>query len=278
MQAELESLNAQIENQINERTRAKGLLEKGVITNQTYDNLDAQVRVAEAKRKSVEAAISQTAINAGQAIIRAPISGIIANKRVNQGDLATPQIPLCDIMTENPVKVMLNIPEREVPIVSLDLSVAITLDAYPNRTFRGGVAKILPYMDPATRTNEVEVVLPNPVHPASQQRLLKPGMFGRATIVTKESRQVLVVSERALLMDDATTRGEMTAFVVEQGGIARKRTVRTGIREGERVEILSGLMEKEQVVVRGQHGLEDRQPVKLFNPGKGQRRDIGAPP
>ena len=278
MQAELESLDAQIDNQINERSRAEGLLEKGVITRQTYDNLNAQVRVAEAKRKSLEAAISQTAINAGHAVIRAPISGIVANKRVNQGDLAAPQIPLCDIMTEDPVKVVLKIPEREVSFVSLEQSVAIALDAYPNRTFRGTVAKILPYVDPATRTNEVEVVLPNPIHPASKQRLLKPGMFGRATIVTKMSQQALVVPERALLMDEKSREGEMTAFVVEQGEIAKKRTVRTGIREGGRVEILSGLKEREQVVVRGQYGLEDGQPVKLFSSAQGERKEKGASP
>jgi RND family efflux transporter MFP subunit len=264
MRAELESLDAQIANQKSERSRAKGLLDKEVITRQTYENLDAQVKVAEAKRKSVKAAISQTAISAGHAIIRAPISGVVANKRVNQGDLAAPQIPLCDIMTEDPVKVVLKIPEREIAHVGLEQTASIALDAYPGRTFRGAVAKILPYMDPATRTNEVEVLLPNPVHPTSHQRLLKPGMFGRATIVAKESRNALVVPERALLMSDDAAEGAMIAFVVDEGDIARKRSVRIGIRQGERVEVLSGLKEKEQLVVRGQHGLEDGEPVKRF--------------
>lgn len=265
MQAELESLDAQIDHQKSEVARAGQLLEKKVMTRQAYDQLTSGVRVAEAKRKSVEAAISQTRIAAGHAIIRAPISGIIANKRVNEGDLAAPQIPLCNIMTVDPVKVVLRLTERDAAAVALDQSIDIELDAYPNRTFSGRISKILPYMDPATRTNEAEVLLPNPVHPATGQRLLKPGMFGRAKIVAEERPGAVVLPERALLMTDDEDRGEMTAFVVDKDGVARKRTVKVGIRDGERVEILSGIEEKERVVVRGQYGLEDGQPVTLFN-------------
>jgi RND family efflux transporter MFP subunit len=265
MQAELESLDAQIDNQKNELARADQLLEKKVITGQAYDQIKSSVRVSEAKRKSVEAAISQTRIAAGHAVIRAPISGIIANKRVNQGDLAAPQIPLCDIMTEDPVKVVLKLTERDVTYVSLDQAVVIELDAYPNRTFTGRISKILPYMDPATRTNEVEVLLPNPVHPTTNHRLLKPGMFGRARIVAKESQNTIAAPERALLIGDSTNPSEMIAFIVDEEGIARKRTVKTGIRDGELVEILSGLEEKERVVVRGQYGLKDGEPVTLFH-------------
>ena len=236
-----------------------------MITTQAYDQLKSTVRVSEAKRKSVEAAISQTRITAGHAVIRAPITGVIADKRMNEGDIASPQIPLCDIMSEDPVKVVLRLTERDAAAVRMDQPVVIELDAYPNRTFSGRITRILPYMDPATRTNEVEVLLPNPPHPSNGQRQLKPGMFGRARIVAKESLGAVTVSERALLMGDARESNEMIAFVVDKEGIARKRKVRIGIRDGERVEVLSGLKEGERVVVRGQYGLEDGQPVTLFN-------------
>lgn len=276
MKAELESLDLQIQNQKSELKRAEGLLKQEVITKQSYDNLDAQVQVADAKRKSVQAAISQTAISAGHAVIRAPMSGIIANKRVNEGDLAAPGVPLCDIMTEDPVKVALKIPEREVALIRLEQPVKIAVDAYPGRFFRGTVAKIMPYMDPATRTNEVEVVLPNPPDEGSGQRPLKPGMFGRATIVTEERPDALAVPERALLMAEGAGPGEMIAFVVGKGDIAEKRTVKTGIRQGELIEVLGGLKEKEPVVVRGQHGLENGDPVKLFENGADEPKTSGA--
>jgi len=278
MKAELESLDLQIQNQKSELNRALGLLKQEVITKQSYDNLDAQVRVADAKRKSVQAAISQTAISAGHAVIRAPMSGIIANKRVSEGDMAAPGIPLCDIMTEDPVKVLLKIPEREVALIRLEQSVGIALDAYPDRTFRGTVAKILPYMDSSTRTNEVEVSLPNPADDSSGQRPLKPGMFGRATIVTREKPNALAVPERALLMADGAASGEMIAFVVVKGDIAEKRTVKTGIRQGELIEAVSGLDENESVVVRGQYGLENGEPVQRFNNGAADSKAPGVSP
>ncbi len=265
MRAELESLDAQIDHQKSELVRAGQLREKKVITGQAYDQLESSVRVSEAKRKAVEAGISQTRITAGHAVIRAPISGVIANKRVNEGDLAAPQIPLCDIMTEDPVKVVLRLTERDAALVRMDQAVVIELDAYPNRTFSGRITKILPYLDPATRTNEAEVLLPNPILPPGQRRLLKPGMFGRAKIVAKESPNAVAVPERALLMTDKKSDNEMTAFVVDEDGLARKRTVRVGIRDGDRLEVLAGLKEKERLVVRGQYGLEDGQPVTLFN-------------
>ena len=84
------------------------------------------------------------------------------------------------------------------------------------------------------------------------ENLLKPGLFARATIYTGALREVVVAPLTSLLYDDAT----VSLFVVE-GNTARSRTVKTGRKYGEDIEIIEGLNEKEQVVVVGQNNLSD---------------------
>ncbi len=264
IRAEIESLDAQIDSQKKELARADQLLASKVITQQSQEQLSAGLQVSEAKRKSLEAALSQSAIRAGYATLRAPISGIVANKRASEGDLAVPQIPLCEIMTVDPLKVVLKLTEKDAASVHVKQPVRVKLDAYPGRVFEGSVSKILPYIDPVTRTDDTEVLLPNPIDPATSSRLLKAGMYGRAEIVSKESRQTLAVPEKALMIDDGGEADAMVAFVVDKDNIARRRSVRIGIREGDRVEVLEGLKEGERLVVRGQYGLEDGRPVTIF--------------
>ena len=265
MRAEIESLDAQIDSQKRELSRSEKLLAQKVITQQSFDQLQSSLLVSDAKRKSLQAGLSQSAINAGHATIKAPIGGIIANKRVNEGDLAAPQLPLCTIMTEDPVKVVLKLTEKDAALVHPNQPVRIELDAYPGRRFEGNISKILPYLDPATRTNEVTILLDNPAD-TDGARVLKPGMFGRAFITAEESKNTLAVPEKALVVFESADKQETTAFVVDKDEIAHKRIVRTGIREGDRIEILEGLKEGDQVVVRGQYGLSDGRPVTLFDP------------
>lgn len=272
VRAELESIDAQIQNQKSELSRADRLLAEKVITSQTHEQLASTVQVSEAKRKSLEAVLSQSAISAGHAVIRSPISGIIANKHVNEGDLATPQFPLCDIMTIDPMKVVLKLTEKDAAAVQLHQPVIIELDAYPNRTFVGAISKILPYIDPATRTNKAEILLPNPPDPTTGGRLLKSGMFGRAKIIAKESLQTLAIPEKALLIDDKLKEHGLVAFVINNENTAERRSVRVGIREGDTVEVLDGLKEGELLVIRGQYGLEDGRLVTIFNRQSSQEK------
>lgn len=268
MSAQIEGIDAQVANLESERERTEGLLQAGAVAQAAYDRLDTQVKALHAQRKAMEAAKGQLAVQAGNAYISAPISGVIANKALEKGDIAVPQVPLCRILGVDNLKVDIRLVESDVLRVRADQEVKLRMDAYPDRTFEGKVTSILPYMDPATRTNTVEVTLANPKDQGGR-RLLKPGMFGQAQFIVAEHKNIVLAPEVGLMLDNEILAKQKPgqnlrkAFVVDQQGKAHVRVVSCGARKGDTFEVLEGLKAGEKLIVRGQHGLKDGQLVDV---------------
>jgi membrane fusion protein (multidrug efflux system) len=267
--AEIQSLDVQIRNLQSEVTRARDLLERAVGTQQAYDAARTNLDAARARRKALVAGRGQLAATAENAVIAAPISGVLADRMLEEGDIASPQVPLGRLMVVDPLDVELQLMEADIGRVRLGQDVTLELDAYPGRTFAGTVTRIRPYVSPATRTNAAEVTVPNPRDPLTGQRLLKPGMYGRARLVVDRREDVVVAPEAALLLDSRLlAQGEpgeerRRAFVVGPDGRAQERVVLLGRRDGTRFEVVEGLTEGDQLVVRGHHGLRDQDPVEV---------------
>ena len=121
-----------------------------------------------------------------------------------------------------------------------------TVDAFPDKTFKGKVNLLYPNVEERTRTLQAEAIVPN------TDRMLKPGYFARVQIFTQAAREAVVVPITALMYDGSTIR----VFVVN-GNKAQGRVVKTGNKYGEYMEILDGVMIKEQVVVVGQNNLSE---------------------
>jgi RND family efflux transporter MFP subunit len=269
--AQMEALDIQIKNLESELKRSKELLKKGVITNSIYDKVQTTYLSTVAQRKALEAGRGQLAVRAGNAVINAPITGVIASKMVERGDMATPQVPLCRIISIDRLKVRLKLVEADVPKVNIGQEVKIHLGCCPGKPFTGKISRIYPYLNNQTRTNTVEVTLENPQDQKTGLRKMKPGMFGRAELVVGRREQALAAPEPALLLDNALLKkqkeGEILrrAFVVDDQNVARQRLVKLGARKGSYYEVLEGLAEGERIVVRGQHGLKDGQTVEILS-------------
>jgi membrane fusion protein (multidrug efflux system) len=272
--AQRDALDAQINNQELELSRLKELLAKGSVAQAEYDRLDSSYRAAQAQRRALTASQGQLAANVADGVLTAAIHGVIADKSVEAGDIAAPTVPLCRIIQVNQLKVELRLLEVDVPKVKLGQTVVLYLDAYPKRIFQGQVSVLLPYLDPQTRTNTVQVTVDNPEDESTGKRLLKPGMYGRAELVVERHAQVLVAPEPALLLDNQLLKQQQPgenlrkAFVVDPQGVAHKRIVRLGARKGSSWEVLDGLEQDERLVVRGQHGLKDGQRVEVMDVAK----------
>jgi membrane fusion protein (multidrug efflux system) len=175
---------------------------------------------------------------------------------------------LGSILVMDPLEVALDLSEADARDVEVGDSVAITVDTWPGRSFEGTVTKVFPYLDPAARTNTVELRLDNP-RGADGDYLLKPGMFGRASLVVDSRDDATVAPQQALLLDslllaEADPGQDLRrAYVVDDQGIARERRVELGLRDGEVYEVRSGLEPGERLVVRGQHGLRDGEAVRV---------------
>ena len=265
--AQMDGLDVQIKNLADEARRSKALLSKGVITQSQYDKVTSGLQATQAQRRALNASRGQLAITKSNSVVTASISGVISNKSLNKGDMASPQIPLCQIMDISHLKAVLAITEDDAPKIRLEQKVSFSLDAFPGEIFAGKISTIMPYLDPMTRTNQVEVDLDNPKNEAGDYKL-KPGMFGHAKIIVSHRDDVLVVPEQALLLDDRLLAqqkpGQMLrkAFVFKDNKVSQ-RLVELGARKGSLLEVLKGLQTGQQIVIRGQHGLRDGQKVRL---------------
>jgi RND family efflux transporter MFP subunit len=267
--AELRSLDVTIRNVESELRRARELLARGVITEQSFDALRANLDATRARRRAIVAGRGQLASQADNAVVRAPFTGVLSGKMLEEGDIASPQMPLGRLMVMDPLEIELKLMEADVGLVAVGQTVYLELDAHAGRTFEGTLIRIQPFLNPQSRTNAAVVTVQNPRDPDTGERLLKPGMYGRARLVVSRREGVVVVPESALLLDSrliATSEpGEdrRRAFVVDASDIAHERVVRLGQRDGNRFEVLEGLEAGERLVILGQHGLKDAQPVQI---------------
>ena len=154
--------------------------------------------------------------------------------------------PLLQLIKVDPLKLNFTISEKDIAGLKTGQEVDFTVDSFPDKKFKGKVNLLYPNVEERTRTLQAEAIVPN------SNRLLKPGLFARATIYTAAPREAVVAPLTALMYDNST----ISLFVVE-GDIAHERTVKTGSKYGEDMEIIEGLKEKEQVVVVGQNNLSE---------------------
>jgi len=151
----------------------------------------------------------------------------------------------------NTVRVLIEVVERDIPLVQVGQKAELRAEAYPDHVFEGTVTRIVQALNRATRTMTVEVDLPN------GDRRLKGGMFARVEVLVGTHRQALQIPI------DAVSRLEETQYVyVVRDGKARRVEVEVGARSGNRIEITKGLTGNESVIVSGKDLVHDGRPVQ----------------
>lgn len=213
--------------------RFSALLEKQAVTRAEFDAVRARYRVAE------------TALS--YATITAPFAGVVAQKLCNPGDMAAPGQPLFVIEQTDAYRLEAQVPDRLAGRVAVGQTWPVTVDA-TGETCAGTVAEVIPAADPASRSVTVKIDL-------ACRQALKSGLFGRAAVPVGQ-RQALLVPASAV-----RNRGQLTYVFVAHEGRAQMRLVKTGKKTDEKLEILSGLQEGEQLIVAGE--VADGQPITL---------------
>jgi len=237
LQADLARANAEVENAKAHLDRMNQLYETDAVSKQELENATRAYRVAEANRKAVEAQLSYT-------VVRAPFEGVITEKKVEGGELASPGQPLLKMEDPRRLRLEATVAEGDLKSVSNGDKISVVIDALGVDVLIGRVSQILPAGDPQTHTFMVKVDLPTT--PA-----LKTGMFGRFQL-EKGATQTILVPSTAVV-----ERGELSSlFVVGADQIARLRWVKLGRRFEQQVEILAGLNEGERVLTDGSRGVD----------------------
>ena len=224
-----------------------------------HDVAVAQLESLRATVKQMEVALEQAETNLGYSYIRAPFTGYIAERNLDLGAYVTGStaststmsrgiLTLHDIET---VRTLIEVVERDIPLVKIGLKAEVRAEAYPDRLFAGQVTRIVQALNRETRTMTVEVDLPNRTH------LLKGGMFARVEVMVGRRRNAIQIPI------DALTRLDTFQYVyVVRGGKAYQIPVETGSRVENLIEITKGLTGTEQVIVSGKDLVQDGTPVE----------------
>ena len=227
--------------------RLENLYKEKALARQKLDHIKAERKSAKAQIKRAEAVLQQLTILHKNHRICAPINGYVSARYVDRGSMSSVSQPIIRISSEEQVKVVTSVSEKDFPHVKKGMKAEIAVDAYPDRIFEEMVSVINPTLDPATRTGEVEVYIPN------KERLLRSGMFAHVKLYLGE-RSALVIERDALNRLPGT--GSYYVYIVQDGKAVLKN-VKTGIGQENYVEITDGLTEGEQVVIKGQNRLKN---------------------
>jgi RND family efflux transporter MFP subunit len=213
----------------------------------------AQLDLARLQMKAAESQLTLAKKQLSDTQIKAPISGTINKRMVEQGTMVNIGTPVANIVDISTLKVIINVSEKDAFQIKTNDKTEITTDVYPGVIFGGRVDNIASKADEA-HTYQVEVRLPN-----ESKNPLKAGMFARVNFALINNTESLVIPRESLVgsIKDASV------YAI-QDQVARLRKVVVGKSEGNFLEILSGLNENEVVVTNGQNNLSDNSIVTII--------------
>lgn len=257
--SQLESAKSDLNYQQSNFSRMKTLYGKGLISANDYESARLSLQQAQSLVAQRQEAVNKAQTNLSYATITSPIDGVVLSKSVEEGQtvassFSTPTLfTIVKDMTD--MRVVASVDEADIGQVKVGQRVTYTVDAYPDETFEGTVTQV---RNEATTENNVvtyEVVIsaPNP------DLKLKPGLTANVTIYTLEQSGIVSVPTKALRFTPTKeTVGAKVKIVdcngthklwVREGKTFKAYSVQTGITNGTRTQILSGVKEGTVVVV-----------------------------
>ncbi|MDJ0814136.1 MAG: efflux RND transporter periplasmic adaptor subunit [Woeseiaceae bacterium] len=235
------------------------LKEKGLISTGDFDKIRYEMEALEASYNLAKLELDYTQI-------RAPIDGVVSNRYVRIGNTVSINDPVFEVTSLDPLVAYLHVPEREYRNIRKGQVVGIDIDALAGQRIIAEVTRVSPVVDPNTGTFKITIEI------RDQQRLIKPGMFGRINIVYDQHVNVLQVPRSAILEDSGAT----SVFVVEDDRAMRREVV-TGYSNAGMIEVVEGLEDGDTVITVGQIGLKDEALVTIINEVEADQVSNNAP-
>ncbi len=205
---------------------------------------------------SADASLTQLQTRLSFARITAPISGVVTARFVQGGDIVSPNTRLFTVSDVSTLVVRMPVSELEVAQLRTGQEVALKVDALGGQSVAGRVRRIFPAADSVSRLVPVEIAVTGN---ATQQ--LRPGYTVRATLRLDTRPDALVLPTRAII----GAAGARSVFIVK-GGLAERRAVRVGADIDGMVEVFSGLVLGDTVIVAGNSLVREGGQVRVVDP------------
>jgi RND family efflux transporter MFP subunit len=215
--------------------RLANLMKTNAVSRQEYENAATKLRSAAADLRRAQEAEKETQVALDWATLRAPMDGIVIDKKVDTGDMVTPGQILVSLFDPTRMQLVASVRESLAHRLQTGQTLGVRIEGL-DKQCQGTISEIVPEAESSSRAFQVKVTGPCPGG-------IYSGMFGRLLIPLDEET-VLVIPRRAVLHV-----GQLELVDVAEKGRSVRRSIRTGRAFGEDVEVLSGLREGEQVVL-----------------------------
>lgn len=225
--------------------RSRALHEQKLISEQAFSDVQFELRQR-------ELALEDAARELEYTVVKAPIGGTVTRRLVKAGDLVGLNQHLFDLIDFKSIVARVYVPERGLSQLAPGKTVRVTSTALPGQTFAGHIERIAPVVESKTGTVKVTVAFADPGP-------LRPGMYVTTDIVTATRTDALLISKRALVLDNDQT----FAFRIGPDRRAERLLVVPRVADGLNVEPTQGFAEGDSIVVAGQTGLKDGARVRL---------------
>jgi len=238
-QATLESARAQLAQ--TERTREANaqLVKQNFISQSAFDAADAAHRAQLATVAAAQAQLEQIGLQLGDAVVHAPIDGLISKRHVQPGEKVAFDAPLVSIVDLAQLEVQAQAAVSDITQVTIGARAEVEVEGLADRSFTGKVDRINPSAEPGSRTINVYVTL------ANEKALLKAGMFARVHVRAQQDKEVPALPVSAIRSDN----GQSVVWLIADSKLVR-RAVSLGRRDerAQFVEIVSGLEPADRVI------------------------------
>ncbi len=244
----------------------KGIEEINVFPKASGKLVEVKVREGDRVKKEQTLAIIDRDIDGVKfepVEVASPVKGIVGVVYLDQGARVNPPepgpgmgTPILRIVNMDTVKVVAYVIEKDLSKIKLHQKAKVSVDAYPDQMFSGKITLISPTINPMTRTASVEITIPN------QNHKLKPGMFAQVEIIIRKEEDAILIPAYAVLEQSDNKK----VFTVVNGK-ATLRSIEVGIDQGDSVEVKSGLVEGDTLVVAGHYRVSGGDSVRVVGGG-----------
>lgn len=247
LRLELSESQARLRKMQRDFQRNRELQDKGLISEGDFEKIQYDLEALEASYNLAKLELDYTQI-------RAPIAGVVSERYLKLGNTIKTGEPVFRVTSFDPLVAYMFVPEREFRQIAPGQPVYIEIDAISGPPVVATVTRVSPVVDPDTGTFKITIELRGAEHN------IKPGMFGRMSIVYDKHENVLQVPRSAIIENASDT----FVFVVENE-VGIRKSIKTGFSSNGMVEITSGLTDGENVITVGHVGLKNEAKVVVIN-------------
>ncbi len=245
LELRLKQAQANLKQLANEMKRLQRMHQRNMVS---ADEFERSKFVYEAQKARTELA----ELNLDHATIRAPISGVIANRHIKVGNMLVENQAAFKITDMSELHAIIHLPESEDADLQAGQTAFIQV-ASSDTPYTGKIERISPVVDRSTGTIRVTVAI------SADETGLRPGMFSRVGIIYDTHTDAMLIPKVALVTEDK----DAYVFIIDEG-VAYKKLVQTGFVNNNDVEIVSGISPSDLVITMGQRNLKDKTQVELI--------------